>query len=128
MGCCSWHCPSSSFRPLGGMQQHDLNRPQDTAFAGASNLLPTWKVREMGALLQGFFSLVVAMSSTVPASDCSAAPGKRLTFHTSARFLASYLALPARVGKLCVLRPDVAQLKAVRSCTQHFMFTLPAAC
>ena len=56
----------------------------------------TWKVRDMGARLQAFLSLVVAMSSTLAASDCSAAPGKRFTFHTSACFLASYLALPAR--------------------------------
>lgn len=50
---------------------------------------------EMGGLLQDFFSLVVAISSTADTRECSVAPVKRLIFHTSACFLLSYLALPA---------------------------------
>lgn len=50
---------------------------------------------EMGGLLQDFFSLVVAMSSTADTSDCSVAPVNFLIFHTSACFLLSYFALPA---------------------------------
>lgn len=55
----------------------------------------TWKVMEMGGLLQAFFSRVVAISSTADTSECSVAPVNFLIFHTSACFLLSYLAFPA---------------------------------
>ena len=56
---------------------------------------PTWKLRLMGGLPHGFFSRVVAISSTVALSVCSVSPTKRLSFQTSAWRLGSYLALPA---------------------------------
>jgi len=49
----------------------------------------------MGGLAQAFFSRVVAISSTEATSALSVCPVKRLIFHTSACFLASYFALPA---------------------------------
>jgi len=55
-----------------------------------------WKARAMGGRAQARRSRVVASSSTVAVSACSLAPWYRLTFHTSACFLGSYLALPAR--------------------------------
>ena len=55
----------------------------------------------MGGRPQGFFSRVVAISSTVAASACSHWPSKRFIFHTSAFFLASYFALPAMPVMLC---------------------------
>ena len=56
----------------------------------------TWKDMAMGGRDQAFFSRVVAISSTLAISACSAAPVNRLIFHTSACFLLSYFALPAR--------------------------------
>ena len=50
----------------------------------------------MGGRAQARRSRVVASSSTVAVSACSLAPWYRFTFHTSACFLGSYLALPAR--------------------------------
>ncbi len=55
---------------------------------------------EMGGLLQDFFSLVVAISSTADTSECSVAPVNFLIFHTRACFLLSYFALPAHDGGL----------------------------
>ena len=55
-----------------------------------------WKAMAMGGRAQARRSRVVASSSTVAVSACSLAPWYRFTFHTSACFLGSYLALPAR--------------------------------
>lgn len=55
----------------------------------------TWKLMEMGGRLHAFLSLVVAISSTLAIKECSVAPLKRFTFHTSACFFESYLAFPA---------------------------------
>ncbi len=55
----------------------------------------TWKAIWMGGRAQGFFSLVVAMSSTEATRALSVCPVKRLIFQTRQCFLLSYLALPA---------------------------------
>ena len=55
----------------------------------------SWKAMWMGGRAQGFFSLVVAISSTEATRALSVCPVKRLIFQTRQCFLLSYLALPA---------------------------------
>ena len=55
----------------------------------------TWKAIWIGGRAQGFFSLVVAISSTEATRALSVCPVKRLIFQTRQCFLLSYLALPA---------------------------------
>ena len=56
----------------------------------------TWNDSESGGRLQGRFSRVVAISSTLAASVCSCSPANFLIFQTRALRWGSYLALPAR--------------------------------
>ena len=66
---------------------------------------------EMGGRPHGFFSRVVAMSSTAACSVCSAPPVNRFIFQTSACLFASYLALPDTAH--CIRSPEHAALLSV---------------